>query len=171
MSDQKKRVSRREFVKVAAVGVTAAGLGTIASAEAVAQQTPEKCPLVYNTGTNTVSCKGDECPPVYKMVDKVCTKVTPQCRLLSKVRFQRGRFVTQGAAECFCFVEGSKEHCELVTETAKNQITSAKCVGDCDDYYRDDKCKVKITDVKCEMVIDHTGGNIIRCLCILPQKP
>ncbi len=170
MSDRKRKVSRREFVKVAAVGVTTAGLGTIISQKAVAQQA-DKCPLVYNTASKTVSCDQEKCTPVFKLVKRECVKVTPQCRLLSRVKFQRGEFVTQGPAECLCFVEGSKDHCDYVTEAVKDKITSAKCDGDCETYYRDAKCQTKITAVKCEMVIDHTGGNIIRCVCILPPKP
>lgn len=127
------------------------------------------CELQYNRLSGTVACQG-ACDPVYVKVGDQCSPVTPECRLMTVVKFTGGKFKPQGSPECVCFVQDDR-NCKVKVSLDGDKITEAKCdPANCTTYYRDDKCTTKIP-VKCEMFIDHVGGNLIRCVCVIPPKP
>ena len=136
------------------------------------------CVLVYDNRRDRtyIKCNPASCPTVYKKSGGRCIPVKVGCQLITRVNFnaELGRFVfANNEPECRCVIwETESGHCEYKTESDpedNSRIISATCVGECTSYYSDKDCSKEIIGLQCVMVLNHTMGHQIHCVCILPE--
>lgn len=121
-------------------------------------------------GKQRVACVG-ECPDIYRVRPEHSLereRVTPKCRLVTKVRFHGGELQGESVEpECVCFIDmcpktPAKDHA--------GDTVDIRC-GDCNShYYKRDTNEPNPGEralTACILVMDHEDEGAINCICVL----